>query len=235
MWYPKLNIFNFLLFLSLFSLPLSAQKGRIVPNCPMNIIIAIDFSGSERDYLDEIRTALLALTTPFELDEAKLKIGIITFNRGAQLVLPLTSDTEKMDDAIQSLRIARMVYATDIHASIELANQEFTRNSKTGVPKFFVLISDGDPHAHARGFGWQSDLINIKRLKAGDPTSYVDPIHVFTLYTGSMSASRSRFGEPIRKASINHMKEMANDKDSFFYFDEYPSLAEFFFKISNCL
>lgn len=214
---------------------LKAQKGRIVPNCPMNIIIAIDFSGSEREYLDEIRTALLAITTPFELDEAKLKIGIITFNRGAQLVLPLTDDTQKMDEAIHELRIARMVYATDIHSAIALADREFRRNSKTGVPKFFVLISDGDPHAHFRGRGWQEDLINMDRLKAGDPKVKEDPIRVFTLYTGSLSPFQSRFGESVRKASIRHMKVMATDEKSFFYFTEYPQLAEIFFKISNCL
>lgn len=215
---------------------LSAQDDRIVPNCPMNIIIAIDFSGSERAYLDEIRTALLALTDPFELDEAKLKIGIITFNRGARFVLPLTDDTDKMVNTIETLRMVRLVYATDIHSAIELANKEFAQHLKSSVSNYFVLISDGDPHAHFRGRGWQEDLINMDLLKKnGDPSKEIAPIHVFTLYTGSMSAHRSRFSETVRKASINHMKVMASDEESFFYFDEYPSLVEFFLKISNCL
>lgn len=219
----------------IFASPLTAQDERIVPNCPMNIIIAIDFSGSERAYLDEIRTVLLALTDPFELDEAKLKIGIITFNRGARFALPLTSNTQEMVDAIHELRIARLVYATDIHSAIALANQEFAKHLKSSVSNYFVLISDGDPHAHRRGYGWQTDLINMDRMKAGDPTKNIDPIHVFTLYTGSMSPYRSRFGEAVRKASINHMKTMASDEKSFFFFNEYPSLVEYFLRISNCL
>ncbi len=232
--YP-FSILTFLLCFSFFSQELSAQKGRIVPNCPMNIIIAIDFSGSERAYLDEIRTALVALTEPFELDEAKLKVGIITFNRGAQLVLPLTGDTQKLDEAIHDLRMARLVYATDIHAAIDLANKEFSKHSERSVYNYFVLISDGDPHAHARGHGWQADLINIDRLKAGDPSINMEPIHVFTLYTGSMSPFRSRFGGTVEKASVNHMKKMATDGKSFFYFEQYPELVEYFLRISNCL
>jgi hypothetical protein len=201
----------------------------------MNIVIALDFSGSERAYLDEIRTALIALTSPFELDETNLKIGIITFNRGARVVLPLTDDTQKMDAAIESLNIVRMVYATDIHAAIELAGREFRLHSEAGVPKYFVLVSDGDPHAHSRGFGFQADLVNMERLKSGDPEADADPIHVFTIYTGRLSPFQNRFSEAVRKASIHHMQVMASDEQSFFYFEQYPMLVEFFERISNCL
>jgi hypothetical protein len=228
-------ILTCLLCIQFFALSISAQKGRITPNCPMNIIIAIDFSGSEMAYLDEIRTVLVALTEPFELDEAKLKIGIITFNRGAQLVLPLTGDTQQLDKAIHELRMARLVYATDIHSAIAMAKHEFFKHSERSVSNYFVLISDGDPHAHARGRGWQADLINMDQLKAGDPSRNIDPIHVCTLYTGSMSPYRSHFGGQVEKASINHMKKMATDEKSFFYFEQYPSLVEYFLRISNCL
>jgi hypothetical protein len=216
--------------------PLHAQNNdRVHPTCPMDIVIAIDFSGSERDYLDEIRTALLAITGPFELHEEHMKIGIITFNRGAEAVLPLCGDTDKMNEVIEELRIPRMVYATDIHAAIELAYEEFRLRSAPGVRKYFVLISDGDPHAHMRGHGFQADLANVERLKAGDLDMEVDPVHVFTLYTGRLSPYRDRFSEDIRKASINHMKAMASDKDSFFWYEQYPLLVDIFERIGNCL
>ncbi|MEL7118603.1 MAG: vWA domain-containing protein [Bacteroidota bacterium] len=201
----------------------------------MNIIIAVDFSGSEMEYLDEIRTVLLALTDPFELDQAKLKVGIITFNRGAQMVLPLTGETQKMLDAIEGMDIVRMVYATDIHSAISLADQEFAKKTEGQVSNFFILISDGDPHAHARGYGWQSDIYNIERMKEGDIENQDFPIHVFTLYTGNMSSQWGRFSEEIRMASINHMKKMATDEHSFFYFHEHQSLVDFLLLISNCL
>ncbi len=219
----------------LFALQLSAQSKRIHPNCPMDIIIALDFSGSELDYVDEIRTALEALTAPFELSETNMKIGIITFNRGAQVVLPLTGDTQKMIDAVQALNIARMVYATDIHSAVDLANKEFQRRSKPGVSKYFVLISDGDPHAHSRGYGFQSDLTNMEILKSGDSEKEIDPVYTFSLYTGRLSPYQRRFSEDIRKASINHMRALASDKHSFFYYDQYPMLVEIFERIATCL
>lgn len=232
--HPK--ILRLILCFSVFNLlavHLFSQSKRIQPTCPLNIIIAVDFSGSEWAYLDEIRTALHALTSPFELDEANLKIGIITFNRGAEVVLPLTGDTQKMDEAIDKLDMVRMVYATDIHAAIEMAGREFRRNAEPGIPKYFVLISDGDPHAHARGFGFQADLVNMEHLKLGDAET--DPVHAFTLYTGRLSPYHNRLSEAVRRASINHMKKMASDEQSFFYFEQYPMLVEFFERISNCL
>lgn len=219
----------------LFGLHSFAQNERLRPTCPLNIVIALDFSGSEWTYLDEIRTVLHALTSPFELNETNLKIGIITFNRGARVVLPLTGDTQALDAAIDNLNMVRMVYATDIHAAIALAGEEFRQHSEAGIPKYFVLISDGDPHAHSRGFGFQADLVNIEQLKLGDPEADVDPVHVFTLYTGRLSPYQNRFSEAVRKASIHHMKVMASDEQSFFYFEQYPMLVEFFERISNCL
>lgn len=221
--------------LVLFSVrPGRAQDNRILPSCPFDIIIALDFSGSEIDYLDEIRTALVALTSPFELEEGSLKVGIVTFNRGAQVVLPLTGNTAEMDEAVEALRITSIVYATDIHAGIELAGRQFRQRSAFGVPKFLVLVSDGDPHAHARGRGFQADLTSIDRLKKGDLEAGVDPVHVFTLYTGRFSPYQDHFDEVVRKASIQHMRTLASDERSFFYFEQYPLVVDFFKRISNC-
>jgi hypothetical protein len=219
----------------LFFSRLSAQQERVKASCPMNIVIALDFSGSERAYLEEIRTVLLALTSTYELSENNLKIGILTFNRGAQRILPLTGDTEKLDAAIEELRIPTTVYATDIHSAIEMANEEFRLRSIVGVPKFFVLVSDGDPHAHSRGYGFQEDLINMDLIKAGDADNEVEPVHVFTLYTGRLSPFQNRFSEEVRRASIRHMQHMASDPGSFFFYEQYPLLVEYFERIAHCL
>ncbi len=234
----ELSIRRIVLFLSMMVLltgQLPGQDQRIRPSCPMHLLIAVDFSGSELAYLDEIRTVLHALTKPFELDESNMKIGIITFNRGARVVLPLTSDTERMDRAIDELDMVTMVYATDIHAAFEVADEEFARHSEPSIPKYFVLISDGDPHAHTRGYGFQADLVNADRLKTGDPQAEIDPVHVFTIYTGRLSPYENRFGEAVREASIRHMQVMASDDHSFFYFEQYPMLMEVLQRISSCL
>lgn len=224
-----------LMVICLFSFQLPGQVRRVQPSCPLNLVIALDFSGSEREYLGEIQTVLYALTGTFELSETNLKVGIITFNRGARVVLPLTGETGKLEAALEELRIPTTVYATDIHAAIELANWEFRRHSESSIPKYFVLISDGDPHAHSRGYGYQADLINVEELKAGDLDNEIDPVHVFTLYTGRLSPFQNRFSEDVRRASIRHMQKMASDKESFFFYEQYPLLVEFFERITNCL
>lgn len=230
-----LRILSLLLILSLgFNPSILAQTNRTLPNCPMHIIIALDFSASERGFLDEIQTVLYALTDRFELDPGNLRIGLISFNRGAQLIMPLSGETHLLEETINQLRIPLNVYATDIHAGIELANSEFKRHSVPSVPKFFILVSDGDPHAHARGFGFQADMASIQKLKAGDASNDIDPVHVFSIYSGKESAFENRFSEDVRIASILHMKRLASDKNSFFYFDEYPELVNFLEVVSNC-
>lgn len=201
----------------------------------MNIIIALDFSASEREYMGEIQTVLHALTSKYQLQDNNLKIGIISFNRGARLVLPLTGDTQRLEAALEELRIPTTVYATDIHSAIALAGEEFRRHAVAGAPKYFVLISDGDPHAHSRGYGYQADLENMDRLKHSSPEEESDPVHVFTLYTGRLSPFQHRFNEDVRRASIRHMQQLASDQRSFFYYEQYPLLVEFFERMAHCL
>lgn len=211
-----------------------SQNDRILPNCPLHIIIALDFSASESAYIDELSTVLLSITDRFELHPTNFKIGIVSFNRGAQMILPLTGETEKLEETIANLRIPYNVFATDIHAGIELAYEEFSKNSIESVPKYFVLVSDGDPHAHSRGFGFQQDLLSVANLKKGNPEKEIEPVHVFTLYTGRLSPYTDRFSEDVREAAVQHMKNLASDEKSFYFFDEYPALVSFFDEMSTC-
>ena len=218
-----------------FNTPLKCQSERISPNCPLHIIIAMDFSASERAFLDEIQTVLYAITSRFELHPNGLRIGLISFNRGAQLIMPLSGDTGTMIEAIETLRIPTRVYATDMHAGIELAYQEFRQNSITSIPKYFILVSDGDPHAHSRGVGYQEDISAIEKLKNGDAVEGIDPVHVFTIYSGAVSPYRNPFDEEVRIESVQHMQNLASNLDSFYYFKEYPALVDYFEIVSSCL
>jgi hypothetical protein len=201
----------------------------------MHIIIALDFSASERAFIDEVQTVLFALTERFELHPNSMRIGLISFNRGAQLILPLTGDTKVLEQTIADLRIPTRVFATDIHAALELARQQFTMRSLPSVPKYFVLVSDGDPHAHARGSGYQSDLILADSLKYGNPALERDPVHVFTLYSGETRQFRNSHSEWVRQASIEHMRHLATNFESFYFFEDYPQLVNLFEQISSCL
>jgi hypothetical protein len=201
----------------------------------MDIIIALDFSASEHAFLDEVQTVLWAVTTRFELHPNTLRIGVVSFNRGAQMILPLSGDNDLVERTIQDLLIPTRVYATDIHAGIELSNQEFKRNSIQSVKKFLIIVSDGDPHAHSRGFGFREDLVNIEILKKGDLDARVDPVHVFSLYSGEVHPFDDPFSEDIRQLSIKHMQNLASGEKSFFVFNDYPKLINLLEQISSCL
>ena len=67
------------LWVSIASVGAQSQHDKVLPNCPMHIIIALDFSASERAFLDEVQTVLLAITSRFELHPNTLRIGVISF------------------------------------------------------------------------------------------------------------------------------------------------------------
>ena len=213
----------------------SRGQERVSPNCPFDVIIALDFSASERAFLDEIQTALWALTDRFELNPQSLKMGIISFNRGAQLLQPLTGDRNYLDSTIRELMIPLRVYATDIHAAFELALEEFEMRSTPGIPKYFILISDGDPHAFARGHGFLADLALAEDMKSGHSEANLDPIHVFSLYSGERRPFSDDESEWVRQQAIKHMQKLASDRDSFYHFEDYPKLINIIEQISSCL
>ena len=222
------------MFLVLFSAHSNAQE-RVLPNCPLHVIIAVDFSASERAFLSDIQEALWALTERFELHPHNLKIGLISFNRGAEIIVPLTGERRELDSAIKQLKIPLRVYATDIHASFELAKEEFELRSTNGVPKILILISDGDPHAFSRGSGFTADLFLAERLKSGDLEGEANGVHIFSLYSGESRPFADDKSERVRKKAIQHMRELASDSESFYLFEEYPDLINVLEQISSCL
>lgn len=214
---------------------MKAQDEKYTPNCPIHIIIALDFSASELGFVHKLQQALTGISKKFELHPTILKIGIITFNRGADIVLPLTGESDKLDEAINALSNPYMVFATDIHAAFESAYFDFKNNSVPGIPKYLVLVSDGDPHAHLRGRGFQQDLINADYLKKGNLEDNMEPIHIISLYSGQETEDENDFDEQIRMESMNHMRRLASDASSYYNFNELPSLVNFFVKISSCM
>ncbi|MCB0688376.1 MAG: VWA domain-containing protein [Saprospiraceae bacterium] len=230
-----LRIFTLPFFFLIYFFAHAQEEDRILPNCPLDVIIALDFSASERAFIDEVQTVLLALTSRFELNPNTMKIGLISFNRGAQLIQKLTGDTDTLEETIRQLKIPISVFATDIHAGVDLAYEQFHLNSTPGVKKFLILVSDGDPHAHSRGFGFQQDLESIFRLKEGEIVNRVDPVHVFSLYSGETIPYQDPWSEQVRMLSIHHMQKLASSPEDFYFFDEYPKLINLLEQISSCL
>ncbi len=208
---------------------------KVLPNCPMHVIVAVDFSASERAFIDEVQTVLSAITSRFELHPNSMRLGLISFNRGAQLIMPLSGDNDLLRQTIEELRIPLSVFATDIHSGIQMAMKEFQNNSLDQVKKFLILISDGDPHAHSRGFGFEQDLVEVSKIKAGDEENNLDPVHVFSLYSGETLPYKDRWSEEVRLMSIRHMIKLANTWDDFYFFKDYPKLINALEQIGSCL
>ena len=208
------------------------QDFKFLPNCPLHIIIALDFSASEVDFVYKLQDALSGITKKLQLHPSNLRIGIITFNRGADMIVPLTGVQEQLERGIATLQLPYLVFATDIHESIKLAALEFKQNSVTGVPKYFVLVSDGDPHAHMRGRGFQEDIIWSEQMKNGKATGEL--IHMISVYSGRENNFNDEFDEAVRKASYRHMQNLASSEDDVYSFGEMDRLVRFFIQRGSC-
>lgn len=208
------------------------EQTRFLPNCPIHIIIALDFSASELDFVYKLKDALFGITSKFQLHPDNLRIGIITFNRGAEVVVPLTGNEVQLERGIAALQLPYLVFATDIHEAMKEAVIQFRTHSVPGVPKYFVLVSDGDPHAHMRGRGFQEDLIWSESMKNGDAVGEL--VQIISVYSGRDESYGHEMDENIRKASYEHMVKIASSKEDVYGFGEMEKLVRFFIFKGSC-
>lgn len=220
------------IFFFFFQERIEGQEFKFLPNCPLHIILALDFSASEIDFVYKLQDALYGITEKLQTHPSNLRIGIITFNRGAELAVPLTGNETLLQKGIKSLEIPMLVFATDIHESMKLAVQEFRFHSVPGVPKYFVLVSDGDPHAHMRGRGFQEDLIWSNSMKDGSAMGEL--IQMISVYSGQDENYLDEFDENVRKASFNHMQQLASAPEDLYRFGEMDRLVQYLIHKGSC-
>jgi Ca-activated chloride channel homolog len=102
---------------------------------PLNLVLAIDTSGSVRKDMDIEKHAahdfIRALLRPVD------RLDLMDFNSGVREVVPFTSDVHKLDDGLNNLDIGP---ATALYDAIYLASEALApRHGR----KVLVVISDG--------------------------------------------------------------------------------------------
>jgi len=106
---------------------------------PLNIILALDKSGSMLDLLDDAKTAGSLLIE--NLDFTKDKAGIVTYDENSYLNMQLSGSKDDLLDAISSTRAGGN---TNIGSALASARNELisTDNSKDPLP-VIIIFTDG--------------------------------------------------------------------------------------------
>lgn len=111
----------------------------------LDIVFVGDYSGSVGGNEDFVVDAFQAFAKKFQISEADVKIGIVTFDDNAFLVCPLTSDSVIIRHKLNSLRhiAANSSSGTDITTGLSKADEVLYENGRLHVQKIVVLVSDG--------------------------------------------------------------------------------------------
>lgn len=118
----------------------SETCGQSVETRPVDAILVLDNSGSmEGVALEQSKAAARAFVE--ELDLANDRVGVVVFSDSARLIHPLSSDTDSLLEAIDSIVIEG---GTAIHAGLEEAFRELNANLRTSATPVIVLLSDGE-------------------------------------------------------------------------------------------
>lgn len=118
----------------------SETCGQSVETRPVDAILVLDNSGSmEGVALEQSKAAARAFVE--ELDLANDRVGVVVFSDSARLIHALSSDTDSLLAAIDSIVIEG---GTAIHAGLEEAFRELNSNLRTGATPVIVLLSDGE-------------------------------------------------------------------------------------------
>ncbi len=133
----KTLIFLLVIYLVLCGLHTKAQ------NCiKADLMILIDWSGSERGHELELATAASLFVSELPVSEDQLRIGLITFSDGIDDIVPLTGDKEILMDDIASTATIEASGLTYMQQALNLAGGYLI--NQRNVPKIIIIISDGE-------------------------------------------------------------------------------------------
>ena len=162
-------------------------SGQCVDLAGVDTMLVIDRSGSMAGRkIDAARSAALAFLGEIRFDVSR--VGLVVFNSDATAPISLTNDASAVADAI--VGFGQAVGGTDIGEGIQLAAAELITNSRPGVPRVMVMMTDGRPDGttidadqaaaeakqagiriFAIGFGTDLDTALLKRV-ASTPADY---------------------------------------------------------------
>lgn len=107
-----------------------------------DMIILIDWSGSEMGNEKELATAARLFVSELPIDTLQLRIGAIIFADEPLDMIPLTGNKFRLLQNLDDLKSTDANGGTQITESIELAGDMLVNERK--VSKIIVIISDGE-------------------------------------------------------------------------------------------
>lgn len=160
----------FILLLSLFMVMPIQSKAQCLQ---ADIMIIMDWSGSERGNECTLATAATMFAAELPVEETQIHMGLITFNSTIEDVVPLGSDKMLLLTNIAVIALTNANSGTYIEDAIMTAGQML--NNGRNVPKVIVIISDGEI------YDMNSGLLQLTALK------HALPIGIFAVQIGGDS------------------------------------------------
>jgi Mg-chelatase subunit ChlD len=178
------------------------QVGGECPNTSprADIVLAIDRSGSMMDNGKITATKEAALVFIGQIDLARDRVGVVSFNNNARVAQPLTHDRQAAENAVRAITA---VGGTNVADAFRVSTDElFGPNSRPDTQPVIVLLTDGrdrladrvlDEAARAQemgtrvftiGFGDVDPMVMV--LSATSPEDYYyapDPSTLAEIYT----------------------------------------------------
>jgi len=107
-----------------------------------DMMILIDWSGSEVGHEKELTNAALKFISDLPIRNDLLRIGVLTFNDQNIDMVDLTGDKDKLIYGINELSTTSANGNTFISSAIEVASNDL--NNGRNVRKIIIIISDGE-------------------------------------------------------------------------------------------
>lgn len=203
-----------------------AQSSRENTKCLVaDIVIAADMSSSVASVSDFIWDAVEILPTRYELDEDKVQMSLIRFNSVATEIVELTGDGEIFLREIKKTKKVIASGDTFISAAMLRAHKTLLSSSRE-VPKFLILISDGQssPSIYQGQFDYMQEesLAEILRNQG------ITIVGVCTPPTNKadLSPLERQWTEREEDAGCSHLEKLSNH--GLFFRSSPESLAIFF-------
>lgn len=111
----------------------------------LDLFLLADVSSSVESNLNFVADAMTAFVDKFELSDQGVRIGVVSFESTAIVQTPLTSDREKITNAIEIVRSYHHGSMTNMSDALTFAANEFMTEGRQGAMKIIVVITDGNP------------------------------------------------------------------------------------------
>ncbi len=123
-----------------------------------DIMILIDWSGSEKGHELELATAASLFVDELPIGKQNVRVGLITFSDGVDNIVELSGDKEMLMDEIISISLIGASGGTGIEEPLRVAGKYLT--NERIVPKIIIIISDGEI------YDMEEALVSITNVKA---------------------------------------------------------------------